>query len=158
MAVLKNNMDDTYIILNLKKIKESPAWIGYDLKILAKKLDKQIEFLKMYYKEEVLFFENSIDPEIPALYNALDSLSLEKINKYFFSPIDEDDFSLEINHIKKQNRNFYDMKLFVKYANILNSYEWNHYSNIGIQMKVSKEDIISFSNELKKEYQELLLN
>ena len=68
-----------------------------------------------------------------------------------FEPIDEKDFQLEMNF----TNNIYKVTLFLREAILFDDYEWKVHSKIGLQMKVKREDIINFSNELRKEYLKL---
>jgi len=151
LATLKNLTNDVYIILFLRKTKEFPKWVGYTLKVFTKKKNKTNEFLRLKQTKN-LYFENFIDPEISALCNALDSVANGKINNYMFEPIDEKDFRLEI----RLENNYYKVGLFMEEAILYDTYEWNVHSMIGLQMNVKKENIIDFSNELKKEISNLL--
>lgn len=152
MAILKNLTNDVFIILNLKKTKEFPKWIGYNLKVFVEDKKQRKEFLRLNHAQN-LYFENFIEPEIPTLCKALDSIANGKTSSYLFEPIDEKDFRLEV----KQENNYYKVSLFMEEAMLYNIYQWNVHSMIGLQMKVKKEDISDFSNELKKEISNLLI-
>jgi hypothetical protein len=147
LATLKNATSDLFIVLDLRKTSEFPKWIGYDLKILVKQDSKIIEFAKLYNTDE-LSFENYIEPEIPYLYNSLDALTRNKISSYVFEPIDEKDFCLEI--IKENS--FYKVNLFMEESLLFGVHYWKVHSKIGIQIKVEKDAVLSFTNDLKKEF------
>ncbi len=151
MATLKNLKDDVFIILDLKKTKETPPWIGYTLKVLIKKENQTNEFLRLSCIDE-LYFDGFLEPEIPALCKALNLLTKNEISSYVFEPIDEKDFRLEIT----REKDFYRMNLFMQEAMLLNIYPWEVYPMIGLQMKVGGDEIINFSNELRKEHSKIV--
>lgn len=155
MAILENMENDTKIILNLKATQETPSWLGYDLKILTIEDGKDVEFIEL--NKETLYFENENLPEVPLILDSLGLLSKNKISNYLFEPRDEKDFCLEIIH---ENQffygDFYRISLFMRFATVQKELRWKKYSMPGIQIEVSKEDLVKFSNQLRKEYEELM--
>jgi len=156
MATVGNRAGDTKIILSLKATDESPSWIDYDLTVSAGKGHEEITFLSTH-DIEGLSFENENVPEVPAILNSLNLLTESKISNYLFEPRDEKDFCLEVIH---ENQffygDFYRVSLFIRSATIHKNLHWRKDSMPGIQIEVSKEDLMSFTNELRKEYEELM--
>ena len=147
MASLKNASNDTYININLQNIDESPKWIGYDLIVFIKENEFLSELLSMY-NTGGLYFENEFTPEVPDIYNSLNLLVNGDISQYLFEPIDEKDFCLEINRIKDTSGDYFKVQLFMDKPKIR--------SRPGIQMYSTAKDLTNFSNELRKEYEELM--
>ena len=147
MAILNNTSEDVMIYLQLNKKNGTTKWIGYELKILSKKGEITEEFLSLINSNE-LYFENFVEPEIPALCNALDQIAKGEIQEFLFEPIDERDFRLELKH----ENGIISANIFLEEAQVLSNYQWNFYSMIGVRMKINKEDIETFSNQLKEEF------
>lgn len=147
MASLKNTSNDTCMNINLQNIDESPKWIGYDLIVFIKENKFLSELLSMH-NTGGLFFENEFTPEIPDICNSLNLLVNSDISQYLFEPIDEKDFSLEINKIKDISGDYFKVQLFMDYPKIR--------SRPGIQMYSTTKDLIDFTNQLRKEYEELM--
>ncbi|GEM_PF-5475245 len=154
MAKLTNITGDTVITLNLKVISESPEWIGYELIVFTNEDSEFKEFLRLH-REGHLYFDNFTEPEIPALCYSLYSIAYGQTESYTFTPIDEKDFYLKIT--PSNNNNYYSVSLFLNTAIVLKTSVWNSYSMPGLCMNVNKENIITFSNELKREYEDMFL-
>ena len=152
MAELNNISGDTKIIINLRKTKESPEWVGYDLKVSVKENSEFKDFLQLSYSE-CLYFDNFTEPEVPALSNSLCLIVYEAIEYYYFTPIDEKDFFLTF----ERKNDYYIVHLFTDSAVIFNSHEWKSRSEIGLRLWTNKENILSFSRQLIKEYDDMFL-
>lgn len=154
MAILKNFKNDTNLELKLKTIKDSPDWIGYEWWIFLFQSTKKIPFLRFDRSE--LYFDNLGDYEVKNLCNLINSIVNGDIDKFIFEPVDEKDFRLEIIREYWSDKIFYRLSLFTNMSIILDSFEWNGYSTPGIQIKTSKENLVVFTNELRKEYEDLM--
>jgi hypothetical protein len=150
MAKLTNKNNDVFIELTLHTTKESPAWINYTLRVFSKKENLVTEFLRLN-NENILYFENQIEPEIPLLLEGLRSVIQGTTKNYVFEPLDEKDFNLEIKVSPKD----YLVTLFIKEALIFNNYQWNNYTKVGVQMHADTNSISSFIGQLEDEYTKL---
>lgn len=150
MATLQNTSEDTRVILTFKKTSEFPDWIGYELKVFLKKDSLFIEYLSLAYPE-FLYFENIGESEILILCEKISQLAYEQIDTVFFTPIDEGDFQLRII----QSNLLYEVYLFFKETEIFNLNKWSAKSMLGLKMKVDKNSILKFKNEIKQEHEEL---
>jgi len=150
MAILNNILEDTAFWVHLIKNRDKSKWIGYELKILGKSGNSTKEILRLSNSNE-LYFENYTEPEIPALCNGLALIADGKIDKFIFEPIDEKDFRLEL-----ENENgIIIANIFLEEVQILNDFQWNAHSMIGVRMKIKKEDIVKFSYQLIEEYKSI---
>lgn len=152
MAELKNISNDTSIVLCLRTISESPDWLGYSLNVFTETNKVKKSFLQL--SDDGLSFDNFMQPEIPALCLGLDMILMEKIIKYTFEPIDEKDFFLAF----ERENDYYVVHLFTDSAVIFNSHEWKSRSEVGLRLWTNKENILAFSKQLKKEYEDLFLS
>jgi hypothetical protein len=150
LATLKNRAGDINIILSLKKTDEFPDWIGYDFKITINKQDEEKDFLKLTYSDE-LYFDNFCELEIPLLCSSLDLLINGKMTDYVFEPVDEKDFRLEI----KKEANDFRTNVFLRESRVLDSYDCNSSALVGLQIKITNDDLVNFSSALKKEFDNL---
>jgi hypothetical protein len=152
MATLANKNKDVFIELNLHSTKESPKWIGYTLRVFAKKENAPTEILRLKY-ENSLCFENTIAPEIPILIEELSAVIEGSKSSYLFEPLDEKDFSFEIKQINEN----YLATLFMDEALIFNTHQWTPHAKIGIQMKIEIDSMSNFINQLKNEFNKLCI-
>ena len=102
---------------------------------------------------ETLYFENFCALEITTLCQSLEALVHEEITDYIFEPIDEKDFRLEV----KKEGDFFRIYFFVAQPLVLGTYQWHSRAMIGFQMKASHENLATFSSELQKELDTLLV-
>jgi len=148
MAKLKNRENKLLFELALYSDPDSFDWITYKITISSIE-DKNLHPLLnlsgpglylAYYKSEVLTMCRGI----------LDVLDKKKTH-FSFEPIDEKDFQLEVEN--RNNRIL--LSIYSRNFKVLQHYQWDYKSYLGIKMHVKKEDILNFVKQLKSEYEKI---
>lgn len=142
MAILKNLNSELELHFNLKNSKEI-EWRNYKIEIYVVCSDGQKKMLDdlSLTTEDTLFLDAFYEPEIPILLEGLINVVNNKSKYYSFSPIDDQDFVIELK--QGNNGDFYYFSFFStkKSSNIL----------YGIRIKVNAEAINRFVFELMEE-------
>jgi len=128
-------------------------WITYEINIKSIE-DNEKNLLRLSSSEDyTLFFEARYEPEIPDFCaGILDVVSGKKSN-FFFEPIDEKDFQFEI---RKMDDELFLLSLYSDNFRVLEQYNWDYKSYLGVKTYVSKEEVLNFVKQLKKEYEEII--
>lgn len=141
MPRIHNVLRSRYLGLSLYEDPKSNDWIRYTLEYgtIEQGEHRALEHLS----DSELFFDASIDPEIPNLIAQMKDLLTGKIPHFTFQPIDERDFVLEMSRIDAARFSLHlSSDCFDTKANQFLSYSFI----------VSKEELARFSSQLSAEY------
>jgi len=130
---------------------DSYDWITYSIKISA--IDEENkELLALSSSEEyTLYFEACYEKEVPAICDGILKVVSGEEKRFFFEPIDEKDFQLDVKTINEELYLHISSEDFI----ILGNYQWNNKSYLGIKTQVKKEDLLEFVKQLRSEYEQI---
>jgi len=150
MAKLKSIGKTLLFNLSLYTDPDSYDWVTY--KIIINLVDDQTIKPLVYLSGPGLFFEAAYEPEVPAICNGILDVINGRSSRFFFEPIDEKDFQLEL---RKTERGHLLINIYSNYFTAVGNYNWPSCLYIGLKMYVQKEDLLEFVKQLRIEYEQI---
>lgn len=128
--------------------KDEPDWITYEMIICS--ADEKKVLLKL--SQSGLFLEACIEQEVLTIYYEIQKLIFGKESKFVFEPMDQKEFRLEIDKISDE---IFFVGIYSEFFKIFGIYEWNYNLHLGVKFLAKKEALLSFIEQLKREYEEI---
>jgi len=162
MAKLRNENGTLLFELNLYPDQKSDDWIKYGIVIGPNKENKELSLTvlgrelckipSLRLSGSELYFEADYEPEVLVLCSGVLEVLDKKTSSFFFEPVDQEDFQLEI---RKTRRGGFSINIYSNNFAPLEGYSWPIYSYIGVKMVVKEDDVRAFIKQLKDEYIEI---
>ena len=138
-------------------------WINYEITIRPNEKGKKLLFRfsendvrrlpSIHLSGEYLYFEACYEPEIPRFCHEIKEVLNEKKTSFFFTPIDQGEFQFKI---QRTGEGKFLVGVHSCYFLPKEYDSWPGYFLIGVTMDSEKHDILDFTKELEKEYEEII--
>ena len=151
MAKLETKSVDFSINLTLYPDPNSYKWVTYEIIIGPRNGDKNLSLCLSYDEDQ--YFDACYDQEVLSFCYGIEQVLKEEKDIFFFEPADQEDFQFIIR--KKIMRDF-EIIIYSDFFTIPKDYNCPSYICRGTSATFTKEEILDFISQLKKEYEEII--